>query len=284
MRRAGARIGRGWKLITRRKSGLVAVAVAMGIAGLGMGAAHAQTGKAAAKAPAARKAGRPDISGTWVPDTADQRRQVTGNEPPWLPAIKVQADHWTAEEKAGRPYLVLKGCLPHGMPSLMLIMHNAFEILESKGRLTFLGEGEGNNLRRIYMDGRKHPEDPDLNLFGHSIGHWEGDTLVVDTVGVAPQSFVAVSEGVGIPNNGDMHIVEHIHLAGPGVLHDDLTITAPKILREPWKTTRIYTKSDYDILEGECAVGNFRDGKDENGNSIYVPRPLNADGTVKLAE
>ncbi len=268
--------------MTRRKGGLLALAVIIGVAASASGAL-AQAKKAAAK-PAASKAGHPDIGGTWVPDTADQRRQVTGNEPPWLPAIKKQADHWTAEEKAGRPYLVLKGCLPHGMPSLMLIMHNAFEIVESKGRLTFLGEGEGNNLRRIYMDGRKHPEDPDLNLFGHSIGHWEGDTLVVDTVGVAPQAFVAVSEGVGIPNNGDMHIVERIHLAAPGVLHDDLTITAPKILSQPWKTTRIYTKSDFEILEGECAVGNFRDGKDENGNSIYVPRPLNADGSVRLAE
>jgi hypothetical protein len=219
-----------------------------------------------------------------VPDTADQRRQVTGNVPPWKPAIAAQADHLAAEEAAGRPFLVLKGCLPHAMPSLMLIMHNAFEILETPGRMTFLGEGEGNNLRRIYTDGRGHPDDPDLSLFGHSIGHWEGDTLVVDTVGVAPEAFIAVSEGVGIPNNGDMHIVERIHLAGPGVLHDDLEITAPKVLAKPWKTTRIYNRSSYEILEGECVLGNFREGKDKDGNAIYVPRPLNPDGTVKLAE
>jgi hypothetical protein len=147
-----------------------------------------------------------------------------------------------------------------------------------------LGEGEGNNLRRIYMDGRKHPDDPDLSLFGHSIGHWEGDTLVVDTTGVAPQAFVAVSEGVGIPNNGDMHIIERFHLTAPNVLHDDLTIIAPRILREPWKTTRIYTRQPGEILEGECVRGNFKEGKDKDGNDVYLPRPLNADGTVGLIQ
>jgi hypothetical protein len=258
--------------MTAPKGRLLALAILVGVASLTV-----------AGRPMAATA-HPDISGTWVPDTGDQRRQVTGNVPPWKPAIAAQVDHLAAEEAAGRPFLVLQGCLPHAMPSLMLIMHNAFEILETPRRMTFLGEGEGNNLRRIYTDGRKHPDDPDLSLFGHSVGHWEAGALVVDTVGVAPESFIAVSEGVGIPNNGDMHIVERIHLAGPGVLHDDLEITAPKVLTKPWKTTRIYNRSSYDILEGECVLGNFREGKDKDGNAIYVPRPLNPDGTVKLAE
>ena len=244
--------------------------------GLSLAATLAGVGLAAAGQ--ARAA--PSLAGTWVPDTADQRRQVTANAPPWTPAVKVQADKLTQEEKDGRPFLVLQGCLPHGMPSLMLIMHNAFEILETPGRTTMLGEGEGNNLRRIYTDGRKHPADPDDNLFGHSVGHWEGDTFVVDTVGVSPEAFVAVSEGVGIPNNGEMHIVERFHLVGKDSLHDDLTIEAPHILTGPWKTTRLYTRSDYEILEGECARGNFTSGKDQNGNSVLLPRPQKTDGTI----
>ncbi len=130
------------------------------------------------------------------------------------------------------------GCLPYGMPALMLIPHNAMEILFTPGRVTILGESDGNRLRRIYTDGRSHPDDPDLTFSGHSIGHWEGQALVVDTVGVLPQSWVAISEAVGNPNDGDMHIVERIHLDGPGVLLDELTITAPKIFTAPWKTTR----------------------------------------------
>ena len=81
----------------------------------------------------------------------------------------------------------------------------------------------------IWMAAR-HPDDPDLTLHGHSIGHWEGDVLVVDTAAIAPQAYIAISEAVGIPNDGDMHIVERLHLAKPNVLHDDLEITAPKVL------------------------------------------------------
>jgi len=109
----------------------------------------------------------------------------------------------------------------------MLITHNAFELLVTPGRITLLGEVDGNRMRRIYLDGRPHPEDPDLTLHGHSIGSWEGDTLVVDTTAIAPQAFIATSEAAGIPNDGDMHIVERIHLAKPNVLADEMAITAP---------------------------------------------------------
>ena len=125
----------------------------------------------------------PDFSGVWVPDIKDQKRQEVENTPPWKPDILQQIQHMVAEEKAGRPFLVLSHCMPHGMPSWMLITHNAMEILVTPGRITMLGEGDGNRMRRIYTDGRAHPEDPDLTFHGHSIGHWEGDTLVIDTVG-----------------------------------------------------------------------------------------------------
>ena len=225
----------------------------------------------------------PSLAGTYVPDTRDQREQVTGNEPSWKPALKAQSDALAKQEKEGRPFLVLQGCLPHAMPSFMTIMHNAVEILETPGRITMLGEGEGNNLRRIYTDGRKIPADPDESLFGYSVGHWEGDTLVVDTTGVAPESFIAVSEGVGLPNNGGMHIVERFHLVGK-VLHDDMVVDAPKVLTKPWRTTRKYTRTDYEIVEGECARGNFKSGKDKNGNSVFIPRPQKPDGTIGDAD
>ena len=112
----------------------------------------------------------------------------------------------------------------------MLITHNAMEILVTPGRVTMLGEGDGNRMRRIYTDGRQHPEDPDLTIHGHSIGRWDGDTLVVDTVGIIPQSYIALSEAVGIPNNGGMHIVERIRLRDADTLAVELAITAPEVL------------------------------------------------------
>src|ERR1700740_1265051 len=128
----------------------------------------------------------PDLSGVWLPDIKDQKREETGNMPPWKPEILTQVQRLIAEEKAGRPFLVLSHCLPHGMPSWMLMTHNAFEWLTTPGRVTMLGEVDGNRMRRIYTDGRPHPEDPDPTVHGHSIGHWEGDVLVVDTTAIAP--------------------------------------------------------------------------------------------------
>ena len=226
----------------------------------------------------------PDLSGVWLPDVKDQRRQETQNIPPWKPKIKPQFQRMVDDEEAGRPFLVLDHCLPHGMPTWMLITHNAFELLVTPGRITLLGEVDGNRLRRIYLDGRPHPEDPDLTLHGHSIGHWDGDTLIVDTVGIAPQVYIATSEAAGIPNNGDMHVVERIHLVQPNVMADELEITAPKVLAATWKTTRLfrrYPDRHYEIVEGECVQEFLVPGKDANGNDIFLPNPQNADGSVR---
>jgi hypothetical protein len=229
----------------------------------------------------------PDFDGVWIPDVKDQHRQETENIPPWKPDILPQVQRLATEEKAGRPFLVLSHCLPHGMPSWMLITHNAFEFLTTSGRITMLGEVDGNRMRRIYTDGRPHPEDPDLTLHGHSIGHWNGDVLVVDTTAIAPQAYIAISEAIGIPNNGDMHIVERLHLAKPDVLYDDLEITAPKVLTATWKTTRIfrrYPDRHYEIIEGECEQEGLVPGKDESGNDIFIPHAQNPDGSVRTVK
>jgi len=218
----------------------------------------------------------PDLSGTWTPDIPDQVRQETANMPPWTPKAGKQIKHMIAEDDAGRPFPIIDHCFPTGMPGYMLITHNAFELLVTPGRVTLLGEGDGNRLRRIYTDGRPHPEDPDPSFHGHSIGHWEGDTLVIDTIAVFPQVYLAISESVGVPNNGDMHIVEHLHLdaANSNTLLDDLEITAPKVLTKTWNTTRKYyrtRKQKFDIVEGVCTQGYFTDAVDKNGNAIFKP-------------
>jgi hypothetical protein len=216
----------------------------------------------------------PDFSGVWTPVISDQVAQEKTNPPPWTPQIAKQIEHMYAEEKAGRPFPVIDHCFPTGMPSYMLITHNAFELLVTPGRVTLLGEGDGNRLRRIYTDGRGHPADPDPSFHGHSIGHWEGQTLVVDTIAVAPQVYLAVNEAVGVPNNGDMHIVERFHLLDADTLADDLEITSHKLLTKPWKTTRKYYRQraqKYDIVEGVCVQGGFTEAVDKDGNAIFAP-------------
>jgi hypothetical protein len=100
---------------------------------------------------------QPDFSGVWLPDILDQIRQETENMPPWKPEILRQVQHLVDEEKAGRLFLVLSHCLPHGMPSWMLMTHNAFEWLATpalcSARSTATGCGGSirmaANIRRI---------------------------------------------------------------------------------------------------------------------------------------
>ena len=236
----------------------------------------ASVGGGASPPAAAPAQSLPDWSGVWIPDMADQRAQETSNPPPWTAEAGRRAKALAAAEDAGRPKGLFIDCLPEAMPSWMLISHNAMEVLFTPGRVTLLGESDGNRLRRIYTDGRGHPEDPDLTFHGHSIGHWEGDALVVDTVAILPETYIALSEAVGLPNNGDMHVTERIHLAGPDVLHDDLEITAPHVLAHPWKTTRAFTRlrgRENDIVEGVCLQGGMAERKDANGDAVFVPLP-----------
>lgn len=222
----------------------------------------------------------PDWSGVWTPFISDQKRRVTTDPVPWQPKVSEQIAAMMAEEDAGRPRGLFINCLPEGMPTWMLITHNAFEFAFTPGRVTILGEMDGNRLRRIYTDGRPHPPDPDPTFHGHSIGHWEGSTLVVDTVAVLPQVYLAVGEAVGIPNNGDLHVLERIHLAEPDVLYDELEIIAPHVLTAPWKTRRIYFRQrarKYDIVEGVCLQGSYLERQDKQGNAVFVPLPY-ADG------
>ena len=216
----------------------------------------------------------PDWSGIWAPDMPDQRAENDRNPPPWTPKAGAQIKAMNAEEDAGRPKGLFIDCLPESMPSWMLISHNAMEVLFTPGRVTLLGESDGNRLRRIYTDGRPHPDDPDLTFHGHSIGHWEGDTLVVDTVGILPEALVAISEAAGVANNGDMHITERIRLTKPDTLQDELTIAAPHVLTKPWVTRRLYYRHRqrvYDIVEGVCLQGGLAERKDKNGDSVFVP-------------
>lgn len=222
----------------------------------------------------------PDWSGIWIPDQRDQNRQARQNPPPWKPEVKPRIDFLFKELDSGRPHLLFNNCMPEAMPAWMLINHNAMEVLFSPGRVTMLGESDSNRLRRIYTDGRPHPEDVDPTFHGHSIGHWEGDTLVVDTVAIRPQTLFAILEAVGVPNNGDVHVKERIHLVGKNTLHDELEITAPHVLTGPWKTTRIfYRDRRFDIAEGICIEGNFREATDAQGNAVFEPIPKSADGS-----
>ena len=124
---------------------------------------------------------------------------------------------------------------PHGFPRIMGGSPGPIEIfmLPDQVRITI---DWFNETRRIYTDGRPHPTGDDLSptYFGHSIGHWEGDTLVVDTV----STYGGQYDQTGVPYSDQVHVTERITMVQAGVLEDVLTITDPVYLSRPWVVRR----------------------------------------------
>ena len=145
-------------------------------------------------------------------------------------------------------------CLPPGMPAMMGMAYG-MEVMQTADKITFFSE-LNDALRRVYLDGRKPPQDvlDDPTYAGYSTGRWEGDTLVVDTVALHPNSFI---EGF-TPHSDAMTVRERIRLVGPGLLEDHITVTDSKALTKPWETTRTYQKArppKDELREFACAEG-----------------------------
>jgi hypothetical protein len=149
-------------------------------------------------------------------------------------------------------------CLPPGMPAMMGMAYG-MEVMQTKDRITFFSE-LNDALRRVYLDGRKptqkHLDDP--TYAGYSTGHWEGDTLVVETVALHPDSFI---EGF-TPHSDAMTVRERIRFTAPDVLEDRITVTDPKALTRPWEVVRTYrraAKGNDELREFACAEGLSRE-------------------------
>ena len=223
----------------------------------------------------------PDWSGVWVPDRKHRNFRFGSVAGPWTPAAAAYLGEQVALVKAGKPNNIYINCLPEGMPSLVTMARSASEFLFTPGRVTILGENDSQRVRRIYTDGRPHPDDPDLTFAGHSIGHWDGDTLIVDTVGILPQVFLPLGQAVGIPNNGGMHIVERIRLVEPDRMENEMEINAPKVLTAPWRITMSMVRSRAranDIIEASCRQGDFHEAIDAYGNHVFNPTRIESGG------
>jgi hypothetical protein len=120
------------------------------------------------------------------------------------------------------------GCFPPGVPQVYASMAAGMQIIEKPGRTLMLF---GNNVRQIYTDGRQHPKDLHPLWMGHSIGSWEGDTFVVDTVGFSDRTWI---DRMGHPHSDALHLVERFHRVAYNTLELEMTIDDPKIYTAPW--------------------------------------------------
>jgi hypothetical protein len=143
-------------------------------------------------------------------------------------------------------------CQWPGMPRLLWQPYG-LEFLFTPGRVTILWTIYSMS-RRIYTDGRKFPEDLDDSYNGLSIGHWEGDTLVVHTKGLRGDTNM---DNTGAPHSSKMEVTERWRLVAPDRLQVQVTLTDPEALSEPYTTTRVMErKRDWDIGEYSCFENN----------------------------
>lgn len=145
-------------------------------------------------------------------------------------------------------------CLPPGMPSMMAMPYG-MEVMQNEQKITFFGE-HLDALRRVYLDGREPSESVlnDPTYAGYSTGHWEGDTLVVDTVALTTKSYITGKT----PHSDQMTIHERIRFMEPGILENRITVNDPVALTEPWEVVYRYRKASYpddELREFACAEG-----------------------------
>ena len=206
----------------------------------------------------------PDWGGVWVLNRPAAPGPPAGDKP----ALKgkylqdYQAWQHVVETKGGEVPHEGSYCTPPGMPGIMGVGQYPMEFLFTPGRVTTHHEA-WMQWRNIYTDGRGHPDDLEATFAGDSIGHWEGTTLVVETIGIKE----SVALGMGMKHSDKLRLAERIHLdkGDSDTLVDELTAEDPEALAKPWQHTYTYKRSrDWSLLEFICAE-NDRNPVDANG-------------------
>jgi hypothetical protein len=175
------------------------------------------------------------------------------------------AEYRAAEQRGEIEDSPQANCVPNGMPGIMTQPY-PIEFLFTPGKVTILIEAYAQ-WRQIFTDGRPHPDDPDLTFNGHSIGQWEGDTLVVDTVGFSTDT--AIGMNFGMRHSDRMRIVERMRLIDDNRLEIETTIHDPVALVGPFTSTRVYDRHrDWTLAEYICQQNNRNFVTDEGQAGI----------------
>ena len=219
-----------------------------------LGQSNGQPPVQPAAAKAQTSAATTDISGVWNAmrgnyDTASFSR----GDPPMTPWGQAQFN--AAKPSQGPRGVKLPEttdrvykCFPPGMPYIYLQLF-PMQIVQTPKEVIELFEYD-HMVRHIFIDGRKHPDDVTPSYNGHSIGHWEGDTLVVDTIGLNGKMWL---DRVGHPDSDQMHIIERIHRVDDKTLQVDFTFDDPKSYVKPWTALmRFRLRPDWNIIEDIC--------------------------------
>ena len=227
---------------------------------LALAAAAAFTAPATAQVPGTRLpsgATVPNFTGIWErPDGQGILFDPARSIPSYTPAYEARYKAAVAARERGDIVVdPTSRCLPPGVPRLMVATY-PLEILQTPGQVTIIAEWS-SQVRRIFTDGRGHPPadelDPTFN--GHSIGRWEGDTLVVETVGLRGDNTFDASPLI---HSDKMTVHERIRLRDPNTLEAVITVKDPEAFTKDWTVTRVYTRGPpgLQIMEYVCNENN----------------------------
>jgi hypothetical protein len=210
-------------------------------------------GKANLSAPAPKQAdGKPEFAGIW--QVAGKYLQniaadLKPGEVPFQPAAQAVFD----QRRDGSRGIddPAAHCMP-GMPKLNALPY-PFKIVEIPGEVIILSEGF-TIFRQIYTDGRPLPKDPVPAWLGYSVGRWEPDALVVDTIGINGTTWM---DNAGHPHSEALHLTERFHRRDFGHLEIQMTFDDPQTYTKPWTITETATyQPDTELLEYICSENN----------------------------
>jgi len=212
---------------------------------------------------APRIGGNPDLSGIWRVQAEPGRSEVVGlgDSPTSKYFRDILADFKPGEEpltpearqtlhETGQLAVHLRNlrCLPNGVPHVDLLPE-PFKIIQTNAEILVLFE-VGTNFRQIYTDGRKPPSHLSSTWSGYSVGHWEGNILVVDTLGFKSGSWLDMR---GHGHSEDLRVEERFQRRDFGHLDVSMTITDPKTFTKP--VTIDFVEEllpDTDVLDRSC--------------------------------
>jgi hypothetical protein len=193
--------------------------------------------------------GTPDLNGLW---NATDGRYLTnlsrqaGITPPFTPWADALFKERQANDGRDRP---AGFCLPHSIPDAMLVPNYPWKIVQTPGLTIILFENF-TDFRQIFTDGRSFPDERHPTWFGYSVGKWEGDAFVVDTVGFNGKTWL---DDGGHPASEEMHTTERLRRKDFGHLEVEFTFNDPKAYTRPWSVTVPFELlADTEILENYC--------------------------------
>ena len=190
----------------------------------------------------------PNLSGIWYADFTEFGGRFTREDPPLQPqALEIFRRNREGLEFTATgldPLDPLTFCYPVGGVRQMLLRQ--FELVQAPQEVLLLHEFN-SEVRRIHLDGREHPNGWPFGWMGHSVGHYEGDTLVVDTAGFNDTTWF---DRAGTPHSTELHVIERFRRPNRETLTVDFRFEDPQTFTRPWSATRTYPlRMDLEILE-----------------------------------